>query len=148
MDQQVKINEQASVGGQPTKRELKKLAADGFKTIVNLRTEGEQDQPLSPAEEGEKVRELGMDYVHFPVDKEKMSADLEDEFRDRLPTFARPMFVHCSTGKRAGAFLVMDKAIAEGWSGEDTLAKAEEMGFECEEAEIRDFVKSYVDSHA
>lgn len=146
MTQQMQINEQVTVGGQPSEDDLKKLAADGFKTVVNLRTEGEKDQPLSPAAEGEKVRELGMEYVHFPVSRDEMSPELEDEFRQRLPSFTPPVFVHCGSGKRAGAFVVMDKAIKEGWSGEDTLRRAEEMGFECKVPEIKEFVKSYVDS--
>jgi hypothetical protein len=54
--------------------------------------------------------------------------------------------IHCDTGKRAGAFVMIDKAIKEGWSGEDMLRRAEEMGFECEAPEIRQFVKGYVDS--
>lgn len=146
MVKQMQINEQITVGGQPSEDELKQWAADGFKTVINLRTEGEEDQPLSPAAEGEKVRELGMEYVHFPVSKDEMSPALEDEFRQRLPSFATPVFVHCASGKRAGAFVIMDKAVKEGWSGEDTLRRAEEMGFECKVPEIKQFVKSYVDS--
>ncbi len=147
MNQRMKIDENVTVGGQPTQEELKQLADDGFKTIVSLRTADEEDQPLSPSEEGDVVRKHGLEYVHFPVSKEDMGPELEDEFRQRLPTFKSPAFIHCSSGKRAGAFVVMDKAVKEGWSGEATLEKADEMGFECEEVKIRDFVKSYVDSH-
>ncbi|MEX0820395.1 MAG: protein tyrosine phosphatase family protein [Pirellulaceae bacterium] len=146
MTQQMQISEEVTVGGQPSGDKLEQLAKDGFKTVVNLRTEGEEDQPLSPNAEGEKVRELGMEYVHFPVSRDEMSPELEDEFRQRLPSFATPVFVHCGSGKRAGAFVVMDKAIKEGWSGEATLQRAEEMGFECNVPEIKEFVKSYVDS--
>jgi uncharacterized protein (TIGR01244 family) len=146
MTEQMQISERVSVGGQPTQDELKKLAQEGFKTIVNLRTEGEEDQPLTPDAEGKQVDELGMDYVHFPVSKDAMSPELEDDFRQRLPSLTAPVFIHCDTGKRAGAFVMIDKAIQEGWSGEDTLRRAEEMGFECEAPEIRQFVKGYVDS--
>lgn len=134
------------MGGQPSEDELKELALQGFKTVVNLRTDGEEDQPLSPADEGEKVRATGMAYVHFPVDREKMNPKLEDEFRKQLRSYASPVFVHCSSGKRAGALVVIDKAVREGWSGEETLQRAEEMGFECEVPEMKDFVKNYVDS--
>lgn len=146
MTQHMQINEQITVGGQPAEGEIKQLAQDGFKTVVNLRTEGEEDQPLSPTAEGDKVRESGMEYVHFPVSKDEMSPELADEFRQRFPSFDAPVFVHCGSGKRAGAFVVMDKAIKQGWSGEDTLKQAEEMGFECKVPEIKEFVKSYVDS--
>lgn len=146
MTQQVQINEQITVGGQPSEDDLQSLAERGFKTVVNLRTEGEEDQPLSPAAEGEKVRELGMEYIHFPVSPDAMSPAQEDEFRQRLHSFTEPVFVHCGSGKRAGAFVVMDKAINEGWSGEYTLQRAQQMGFECQSPKIKEFVKTYVDS--
>lgn len=146
MDQEMKIDETFTVGGQPDKLQLKQLAEDGFHTIVNLRTEGEEDQPLSPEEEGNRVRELGMHYVHFPVDKDTMNADQVDEFRNDLPNWKAPIFVHCSSGKRAGAFVMMDRAVRQGWSGDQTLRNAEQMGFECKVPEIKELVSSYVDS--
>ena len=33
-------------------------------------------------------------------------------------------------------------------SGEQTLRKADEIGFECEQEELREFVKNYVDGHS
>ena len=95
MIQQMQINEQFTVGGQPAEGEFKHLAQDGFKTVVNLRTEGEEDQPLSPAAERDKVRESGMEYVHFPVSMGEMSPALADEFRQRFPSFDAPVLVHC-----------------------------------------------------
>ena len=35
--------------------------------MVNLRTAGEPEQPLSPTAESEKVQSLGMDYLHYGV---------------------------------------------------------------------------------
>lgn len=146
MTEKLQINEQITVGGQPSEEELHELAEKGYRTVVNLRTQGEENQTLSPADENSRVHELGMDYVHFPVAREQMSTELEDEFRQRLSSLEKPVFVHCGTGRRAGAFVMMDQAIHEGWSGEDTLKKADDMGFECDVPAIKDFVKTYVDS--
>jgi uncharacterized protein (TIGR01244 family) len=146
MDQRMQIDETITVGGQPDETQLKQLAEDGFKTIVNLRTQGEDDQPLSPGDEGSLVRELGLQYVHYPVDKSGMNPELVDKFRDELPKWQAPVFVHCNTGKRAGAFVMMDRAVSQGWSGEQTLKKAEQMGFECKVPEIKELVSGYVDS--
>ncbi len=60
MQERMKITDQLYVGAQPTEEQLKQLADDGFQAVVNLRTEGENEQPLSPQAEGEKVMELGM----------------------------------------------------------------------------------------
>ena len=43
---------------------------------------------------------------------------------------------------------MMDLAVKQGMSGEQTLQKAEEMGFECDKPELIEFVKKYVDTHS
>ena len=42
----------------------------------------------------------------------------------------------------------MHMAVEQGMTGEQTLQKAEEMGFECDQPELEQFVKDYVDSHS
>ncbi len=142
-----KINDQITVSGQPTAEDIAQLKNDGFRTIVNLRTEGEEEQPMSPDEERQAVEKAGMRYVHLPVSSATMGPETVDKFRAQLPNFEGPVLVHCHAGMRAGAFTMMATATKEGWSGEDTLKKAEEMGFHCEAPQLRQFVRSYVDNH-
>ena len=66
MENRIRIKDQLTIGAQPTEEQLKHLAEEGFKSVVNLRMPGEEEQPLSPDEEGEKVRALGMEYLHIP----------------------------------------------------------------------------------
>ncbi|MBD3675372.1 MAG: protein tyrosine phosphatase family protein [Planctomycetaceae bacterium] len=148
MQNTMKINDQISVGPQPSESDLQQLSQQGFKTVVNFRTEGEEDQPLSPATEGDKVQAIGMEYLSIPVSMKSMGAELVDQFRDQYPELPKPVFAHCKSGKRAGAMVMMHVAVEQGMSGEETLQKAEEMGFECEQEELRKFVKHYVDNHS
>lgn len=144
----VKITDRLSVGGQPSEEGLQRLAEEGVKTVVNLRTTGEKDQPLSPEEEGRKVGDLGMRYVHIPVSMKSMGPEQVERFRDELKGAPSPVFVHCASGKRAGAFAMMATAVESRMTGEDTLKKAESMGFECDVPELKEFVKGYIDGHA
>ncbi len=146
MANKMKINDQVTVGPQPSEQEIKQLSQQGFKTVVNFRTEGEDEQPLSPDAEGEKVKAAGLNYLHIPVSMKSMGPELVDQFREKYPELPKPVFAHCKSGKRAGAMVMMHMAIEKGMSGEETLQKAEEMGFECEQEELRQFVKSYVDN--
>ncbi len=145
MKERIKINDQWVVGGQPTEEQLEQLAQEGFKTVVNFRTAGEVEQPLSPKEEGEKVRKLGIEYLHIPVSTENMSPEQVDQFRQQIPQLPTPLFAHCGTGKRAGAFVMMHTAIEARMSGEEGLQKAEQMGFECDTPHLMEFVKDYID---
>lgn len=143
----VKITDGLSVGGQPSQDGLRRLAEEGVKTVVNLRTTGEKDQPLSPEEEGQQVGELGMRYVHIPVSMKSLEPEQVERFRAELKNSPFPVFVHCASGKRAGAFAMMATAVEAGMSGEDTLKQAESMGFKCDVPELKEFVTSFVDAH-
>lgn len=79
--QTMQINDQVSVGPQPSEEEPQKLGQQGFKTVVNFRTEGEEEQPLSPQAEGEKAKSAGMEYLHLPVSTEAMGPELEQFVR-------------------------------------------------------------------
>jgi uncharacterized protein (TIGR01244 family) len=142
----LKIDDEILVGGQVNSTQLKQLAGDGFKTVVNLQTEDETNQLLSPQTEGTKVRALGMQYVHFPVSMVTMNPEKVDEFREKMKRWPSPLFVHCNSGKRAGALVMMDRAIKRGWTGDDTLDHAARMGFECDVPGIKAFVKYYINS--
>lgn len=146
--QTMKINDQVSVGPQPSEDELQKLNQQGFKSVVNFRTEGEEEQPLSPQAEGQKVTSAGMEYLHIPVSTESMGPELVDQFREKFPDLPKPVFAHCKSGKRAGAMAMMHVAVEHGMTGDQTLQKAKEMGFECDQPELEQFVRRYVDSHS
>lgn len=67
MSDQMKISNELIVGSQPDGNEISALAKDGFKTVINFRTEGEEQQSLSPDAERELVEAAGMTYLHVPV---------------------------------------------------------------------------------
>ena len=145
MQERMKISDQITVGAQPTPEQLQELAQEGFRTIVNLRTAGESDQPLSPEEEGNKVTALAMKYLHIPVSAQAMQPEQVDHFRQQIRQLPGPVFVHCHKGKRAGALAMMHSAIEAGWTGDQTLQTAQEMGFQCDVPALAEFVKGYID---
>lgn len=61
-----RINEHLSTDGQPTEAELQQLAAEGFKSVLNLRTPGEVN---SIQEAQQQVETLGLVYAHVPLSK-------------------------------------------------------------------------------
>lgn len=147
MQDTMKLNEQITVAAQPSESEIGSLADQGYKSVINFRTEDEDQQPLSPDQEGRVVEAAGMQYLHFPVSMKEMDGELVDEFRKQFPEMPKPVFAHCKSGKRAGAMVMMHMAVEQGMTGQQTLDKAEEMGFECDKEELRTFVKQYVDNH-
>ena len=146
MAHRIRINDGLSVDtGQPTRDELERLAQEGFKTVVNLRTAGEQNQPLSPEAEGEVARKVGLDYLHIPVASTDPRPEQVDQFREKLTELPGPVLVHCASGKRSGAFAVLQLADQQGLSGEEALARARMLGFDWKSPELEGFVRRYLD---
>jgi len=142
----IQINDAFTVGKKhPAEADLKELEQEGFQTVINLRAAGEDQQPQSPEEEGRMARDLGMTYLHYPVKSDAMSPELVDGFRELLRDLPRPIYVHCASGKRSGAFVMMHLAVEEGMKGRETVEQAASMGFECDTPELEQFVTSYVD---
>ena len=155
MEGQMKINDQVTVAGQPSEEELRHIVNKGFASVINLRTDNEEDLPMTPQEEEKTVRSMGMAYVNIPVSiseeyagsEDNYGVELVNRFREEFRKISKPVLVHCKKGKRSGAFVMMDIAVRQGWSGDDTVKKAEDMGFECDNEKLVEFVKSYIDSH-
>lgn len=148
MQDQIKINDSITSASQPTEEEIKKLPQKGFKSVVNLRGSGEENQPLSPKDEGELVQKLGMKYLNIPVSmKEGIKPELVDGFRKEIALLPAPVFVHCYTGKRAGAFAMIHVALKECLTGEEALKKAMSIGFACDAPQLKDFFVNYINLH-
>lgn len=143
------VSPQITVGPQPTEADIAQLSAQGFKSVVNFRTASEKDQPLSPDAEAEKVQAAGMTYVHIPVPMGGVApADAVDQFRRQYANLPKPIFAHCKGGKRAGAVVMMHLGVQQGMTGEQTLQQAAKLGFPCDQPELKEFVKTYVDGRA
>lgn len=148
MRARVGINDRITSGRQPTEEEIKKLPQEGFRTIINLRTTGEEDQAFTPQQEGNLVKDLGMTYVNIPVSsQEGPKPGQVDQFRKEVERLPGPVFVHCRRGKRSGAFALMHEAVKEGLSGEEAFQKAESLGYECDVPKLKEFFKNYINEH-
>lgn len=97
------IHANVLTGGQPSREHLHKAQEKGYRTIVNLRPEGEFDE----FDEAGTVAELGMRYVHIPV---AGAGDLNENNARRLHEVLigeedAPVMVHCGSGNRVGALM-------------------------------------------
>jgi uncharacterized protein (TIGR01244 family) len=122
-----------TIGDQPTESDLSDLAAEGFVAVVNLRNEGEPEQPLSAAKEGELVRSLGLNYLHYGVGATPLSESGISsvcDFIERNTQGDGKVLVHCRKGGRAVAVLLIQQARANRWSLDETITKGKAMGLE------------------
>ncbi|MFW8637450.1 beta-lactamase hydrolase domain-containing protein [Cribrihabitans pelagius] len=131
----------------PKTETLKQAASAGAKSLVNFRAEGEKGG-LTPEEERQQAEHLGLNYLHHPVTTDSLDAALVDDFRRALDDLPQPVFLHCASGKRAGAMTLMALAADKGWDGETALQEGKARGVDLTEEKIGQFVKSYADDKA
>ena len=108
-----------TIGDQPTEDDLLECKYEGYSGIVNLRNDGEPEQPLSTAREGDEVRVLGMEYLHHGVGGTPLADPGVSEvcdFIDRLTAGDGKVLVHCRKGGRAMALVLIQQARLHGWS--------------------------------
>lgn len=93
-------------GGQPTEEQLAEMAKAGYRTVVNLRTPGENEVSDREAELAER---LGLRYVHLPMaGAEGLTEDNARALKDLLADeSAYPVVVHCGSGNRVGALFAL-----------------------------------------
>jgi uncharacterized protein (TIGR01244 family) len=116
------------IAGQPTEAALRELAAQGVKTVINLRTPMEMDdRKLVPFDEEALLKELGMTYVHIPMGRPGLpyTPAAVDTFATAFEADDGKVLLHCTIAWRAShlwaAYLVKYK----GWTMEEAIRHAD-----------------------
>jgi len=97
--------------GQPTADQLEQLKEAGFERIIYA---AYSDQPNSLANEDRLVKELGMEYVHVPVEWSAPTvADFELIAAALTQDPSRKTLLHCQVNYRASAFSFLYRVLYE-----------------------------------
>jgi tyrosine-protein phosphatase SIW14 len=112
-------------GAQPERTGFEYLKKSGIKTIINLRIENDEES---------MVRELGMNYVHIPVNDMKVwskipQAAIESYFKVLSDPSNYPIFFHCRRGAdRTGAMAGFYRIVVQGWEPAKAYSEARDVG--------------------
>ena len=95
-------------GGQPSEVQFERLAAEGYRTVINLRGDGEVGTASQPA----LMDSLGLKYIHLPINGAAgVHFDSARRFKTYLDNAERPVVVHCASGNRVGALFALTAAL-------------------------------------
>lgn len=139
-----KVDAVVACGGATDTAALAGLKADGFKTIINLRTAGEQGANLE--ENAAKAKELGLNYVSIPFSAQKPDPAAVDTFLGEIAKKNnQPVFVHCGSASRVGSFWLVKRVLQDGWTVEKATEEAKLIGMRGEPLEK--FALDYIAAH-
>jgi uncharacterized protein (TIGR01244 family) len=143
IDHFVRVDKRVYTGGQPTDAQLASLREEGIRTVIDLRQASEQDL------EGEAatVRKLGLRFVSIPVSGGDPRPEQADAFLAATSDASVfPLFLHCASGNRAGAFWMIRRVLVDGWALERAEEEAHRIGLRS--PNLVDFAREYIRAHS
>ena len=139
------VNEHLYRGAQPLPGGIKRLAALGIRTIVNLRGTDEKSRAGE-----EEARDAGLRYIHVPMSGLKRPTD--EQVEEVLAVINRPenwpVFVHCNHGAdRTGTIIAVYRISRDNWTYKQAKEEARSYGFSRLQFLMKDYIKDYERKH-
>ncbi|HEY9781669.1 MAG TPA: sulfur transferase domain-containing protein [Leptolyngbyaceae cyanobacterium] len=120
-----KINNQLTIAPQLTLEQLKQIAQEDFKSVLNLRSPDETGFLSSEQQEAES---LGLFYINIPVNLEAINNDVITEVLKQINQLPKPILVHCDSAIRAAALVLIYIDTQQGATLEQACNKAKQLG--------------------
>jgi uncharacterized protein (TIGR01244 family) len=127
-----------SSAGQPDEAALGVFAEQGYSTVIDLRTAGEN----RGIDESGVVQELGMEYIHFPIaGTEAVNFENARKLDQLIGDADGPVLIHCGSANRVGALLALRRSL-EGADDGAAIEYGREGGLTGLEGRVRDVLGS------
>ncbi len=89
------------VSAQITKDDLKIIAEQGFRSIINNRPDSEVDGQPESAELAAVAAELRMEFIHLPVVLRSITSQDVNDFKRVCENLEAPILLFCRSGARS-----------------------------------------------
>jgi len=115
-----------SRSGQPLLSEFRWLKANKWKSVINLRVDGERDE-IADDSEIEGFKDIGLIYLHLPIVDGSAPTDEQAKiFLDFILNPAnQPAHVHCRGGiGRTGTMIALYRYSIQGWQMDEAVEES------------------------
>ena len=118
--------------GQPDETAFGIFAEQGYTTVIDLRTAGE-DRGM---DEAKVVEGLGMEYISLPIGRDDINFDHARSLDQLIEEADGPVLVHCGSANRVGALLALSKSL-DGADNENALDYGKKGGMTSLESTVK-----------
>ncbi len=132
-----KVNDDLSIAGQISAEELRKIAIEGFKSVLNLR---DPDENGFFHDEKQQAEIVGLEYVNIALNSQEPNKELTTQTILEIYNLPKPILIHCAGGARAGGIALITDAIQAGLTYEEISQKATELGISLEQPHLKQFL--------
>jgi uncharacterized protein (TIGR01244 family) len=122
------------VGGQVTPADVGALKAAGYRTLINMRPDGEgAGQPISEAMQAAAAG-AGLGYAYLPTSAASMSDEVIDDLVRALGRADEPVLIYCRSGTRvARAWALAEASRAGGRDRQAIVDAVAQAGFKVDD---------------
>jgi len=136
------IDDKPAVGGQPTHSAYAKAAANGFRSVLTLRT---AKDGVDPMRERFIVEQNKLSYFNIPATVKLPRYNQVDEFLKLVREPANhPMLINCAFAERVAPFMMIFRIVEQGWSEDKAVEEASQSGLKRDQ--LKSFAKQYLAS--
>jgi len=137
------LDDSFTTGGQPTEQAYAKAAAGGFHSVLSLRTANEG---VDLTRERSLVEKNKLRYFNIPVVTSTPRPEHADEFLRLVKEKSNhPMLINCASANRVGAFMMIFRALEQGWAEDKAMEEAIKIGLRGDE--LKKFARDYIAQH-
>ncbi len=97
----LELASQVYASGQLFEQDLRLAAKQGVRSIVNNRADDESVGQPSSADLAKVAEELGIAFVHFPVESNSLTRQDVEDFARIRDDLERPLILFCRSGARS-----------------------------------------------
>lgn len=122
------LDEALSASPQIAPEDLPSIAAQGFRSVISNRPDGEEPGQPSAEDLRQAAEAAGLAFAHVPVVGGAISDQDVADFREALADLPQPVFGFCRTGTRTTTLWALANAASE--SPDQLIDRAKTAGYD------------------
>lgn len=119
------VNDDVLLAGQPQPHEWAVLAKQGWKVVLNIRSD-----PERAAQQAEMARAAGLAYVYLPVPAYELETEHLAQIAAVIEQHRNGLVLQCRTASRVGLLWMLYRMEYQGWSAEAAQTELNQAGYE------------------
>jgi uncharacterized protein (TIGR01244 family) len=140
-----RVDASFACGGALSDGAIAQVKEAGYRSIVNLRTEGEAGANIEA--EKKAAQDAGLVYVWLPFVNTSPEAARIDEFLKAASDSSNlPMLIHCASGGRVSMFWAVKRVMLDGWPVDKAMAELPALSGHVSPA-TKAFILDYLKQH-
>jgi uncharacterized protein (TIGR01244 family) len=139
-----RVDATVGCGGQTDPAAMKALKQEGFVAVINLRLATEPGADIDGGRAA--AQSAGLKYIHLPFNAQAPDPKVVESFLAAVADRSnQPVYIHCASANRVGAFWMIKRVLQDGWTVERARAEGEAIGLAS--PQLVAFATEYIAKH-